>query len=161
MTIAVTPKSYRFDTADSRLRNYIGYNMKRAYHEIQMELSYELKQLGLKISSFAALAAIVNYPGLKQSSLAQALAIEQANLVQLLDEFEAKELVKRERADGDRRAYALFATDKGKQLYQKADNSCASLEAEFLTGFSADEIDKFLAMIQKIEHRLKRKREQL
>ena len=159
MTIAVTPSSDAQEDADSRLRRYIGYNMKRAYYEIQMEFSHELKPYDLKVGSFAALAAIVNYPGLKQSSLAQALAIEQANLVQLVDEFEARGLVKRERASGDRRAYALFATSKGRQLYEKADNICARLEADFLAGFSEDETNRFLDMIQQIEQRLKRKRE--
>ena len=54
--------------------------MKRAYHEIQAELTQAFKKIGLKIGSFSVLCAILEYPGLKQSALAENLAIEQANL---------------------------------------------------------------------------------
>ena len=158
MRSAASPIDDMHIDADSRLRSYIGYNMKRAYYEIQTELSQALKPLGLKVGSFAVLSAIVDSPGLKQSELAQALAIEQANLVQLVDEFEARGLVKRERASTDRRAYALFATSTGKTLYQQADTLCRQLEAGFLEGYSQEDIARFQNMLQTIETHLKGRR---
>jgi len=146
------------DQADSLLRQFIGYNMKRAYHEIQAELTQAFKQIGLKIGSFAVLCAILEYPGLKQSALAENLAIEQANLVQMLDDLEKKGLVKRERASGDRRAYALFITEKGKKLCLQAQQICSDLEADFLQDCSAQEIDSLITLLQKIEGRVKAKR---
>ncbi len=143
--------------ADSRLRLLVGYNMKRAYHEIQTELAAALKELGLKVSSFAALATISHTPGLKQSVLADILNIEQANLVLLVDSLEKDKLIKRERASSDRRAYALFATQKGQLLCQQADRICQSLEAEFLAGFSGDEIAHLIGSIQQIEKQIKAK----
>jgi len=144
--------------ADSKLRSLVGYNLKRAYHEIQNELTQNLKQIDLKIGSFAVLMAIVEYPGLKQSALAETLAIEQANLVQLIDDLEEKGLIKRERASTDRRAYALFATAEGQQRCQQADAICRSLESDFLIDFSAQDIATLIGFIQKIEQRIQTKR---
>ena len=44
----------------------------------------------------------------------------------MLDDLEKKGLVKRERASGDRRAYALFITEKGKKLCLEAQQICAT-----------------------------------
>ena len=144
--------------ADSRLRSLVGYNMKRAYHEIQNELTQSLKQIDLKIGSFAVLMSIVDCPGLKQSALAETLAIEQANLVQLIDDLEKKALIKRERVSTDRRAYALFATNAGQRRCQQVEATCRSLEADFLHGFSEQDIAMLIDLMQKIELRIKTKR---
>ena len=136
---------------DSVLRRLIGYNLKRAYHEIQAQLSRALAELDLKIGSYAALSVIVNMPGLKQSALAETLAIEQANLVQLLDRLEARQLIKRERTQSDRRAYALFATPQGRKLCTEADERASRLEENFLRGLSAEDISTLFRLLQHIE----------
>ena len=158
MRSAATPLADMPGQADSRLRRYLGYNMKRAYYEIQTELSQALKPLGLKVGSFAVLSAIVDSPGLKQSALAQALAIEQANLVQLVDEFEARGLVKRERASTDRRAYALFASRDGIELQRQADAICTKLEAGFLAGCPEEDVARLHKLLQHVEMTLKGRR---
>ncbi len=96
--------------------------------------------------------------GWKQSALAQALAIEQANLVQLVDEFEARGLVKRERASTDRRAYALFATRNGIELQRQADAICTKLEAGFLAGCPEEDVARLHKLLQHIEMTLKGRR---
>jgi len=155
MSTAKTATSTQNHEADNRLRQLVGYNMKRAYHEIQTELTAALKPLKLKVGSFAALAAIADCPGLKQSALAETLAIEQANLVALIDQLERRGLIKRERARTDRRAYALFATADGRQLCQRADIICRELEARFLADIPHSDIDQLITCIQSIEQRIK------
>jgi len=143
---------------DSVLRRLIGYNLKRAYHEIQAQLSQALAESDLKIGSYAALSVIVNMPGLKQSALAETLAIEQANLVQLLDRLEARQLIKRERAHSDRRAYALFATPQGRKLCTEADETASRLEENFLRGLSEEDISALFRLLQHIETSVRKRK---
>lgn len=140
---------------DGDLRSLVGYNMKRAYHVLQLELTQALSGLDLKSGSYAALSVIVNTPGLKQSALAETLAIEKTNLVKLLDRLEGRELIKREQVRSDRRAYALFATPQGKKLCTDADNIVSQFEGNFLKGLSSEDIFTLIRLLQHIETNVK------
>ena len=65
---------------------------------------------------------------MRQSQLADALAIERSNLVLIVDELELRELIFREPSKTDRRAYSLMTTLKGKRICEKA--SQANKESE-------------------------------
>ncbi len=105
---------------DSTLRLFIGYHMKRAFNVVQADLTQTLKPFDLRMLTYTALVLVVDNPGLSQSQLADAMGIERPNLVVILDELEHRELIVRDRAPTDRRAYALKATLAGRRLYDKA-----------------------------------------
>jgi DNA-binding MarR family transcriptional regulator len=105
---------------DVALREFVGYNMKRAFHMIQGDVNAALAPHGLRMLTFSALAVIVSNRGLRQTHLADALAIERPNLVLLVDELERADLITRDRASDDRRAYSLNPTDHGIEVYKKA-----------------------------------------
>ena len=58
--------------------------------------------------------------GLKQSRVSEALGINRANFVALLDELEQRKLARRAPAPGDRRSNALFLTPKGESFLKDA-----------------------------------------
>lgn len=105
--------------SDETLRTFLGYNMKRAFIVIQSELLKTLEPFDLRMVTYSALVMISDNPGMRQSQLADALAIERPNLVVIVDELEARELIIREQSPHDRRAYALKVTLAGKQLCEK------------------------------------------
>ena len=79
--------------------------------------------------TYTALVLIVDNPGLRQSQLAAAMDVERPNMVVIVDELEGRELIVRERAPTDGRAYALKATLAGRQLYEKAVAAVTAHEA--------------------------------
>lgn len=106
--------------SDATLRLFAGYHMKRAFNVVQADLSQTLKPFGLRMVTYSALTLIVDNPGLRQAQLADALAIERPNLVVIIDELEARDLILRERDPTDRRAYALMPTVAGRRLCTRA-----------------------------------------
>lgn len=106
--------------SDATLRRFAGYHMKRAFNVIQADLNGALKPLELRMITFSALTLIVDNPGLRQSQLADALAVERPNLVVIIDELEGRDLIVRDRVPTDRRAYALKATLAGQHLHARA-----------------------------------------
>src|SRR6056297_2958703 len=74
--------------SDATLRGFTGYTMKRAFNEIQGDVNTALAPHGLRMLSFSALSIIADNPGLRQSQIAEALSIERANLVIVVDERE-------------------------------------------------------------------------
>lgn len=137
--------------SDETLRKFMGYHIKRAYNVIRSDLQRKLEPLGLRIITYSALALIVDNPGVRQSQLADALAIERPNLVVIIDELEQRELIARERVPTDRRAYALKATLKGRQLCEKAVELDLAHEEALLAGLSMKERSAVIKAMSLIE----------
>ncbi len=119
---------------DTRLRGFVGYNMKRAFNALQADLVRTLEPFGLRMITYSALALIVENPGVRPSRLAEALSLKRANLVVIVDELEEREWVTRTVASGDRRAYALQCTLAGRKLFDEASTAVRRHDARMLQG---------------------------
>ena len=137
--------------SDETLRGFIGYNMKRAFNYIQSDLAQVLKPHDLRMVTFSALVLIVDNPGMRQSQLADALAIERPNLVVIIDELEGRDLISRDRVPTDRRAYALQATLAGRQLYDKALGDVMAHENRLMAKLGQTDRVRVIAAMRLIE----------
>lgn len=141
--------------SDAALRGLFGYTLKRTFNAIQADLALTLRPFELRMITFSLLAVIVDNPGLRQSQLAQVLAIERPNMVVLIDELERRELITREREPADRRAYALTCTLAGRRLYNTAQLAVLAHEEQFLQQLDGAQIDQIIANLRKIERNVK------
>ncbi len=137
--------------SDATLRGFCGYVMKRAFNAIQADVNAALAPFELRMLSFSALSVIVDNPGLRQSQLADALSIERPNLVLVVDELERRELITRDRAPDDRRAYALRVTMSGRRLYDRALAAVQAHEAKMTAALSAQERVQLIEALTRIE----------
>lgn len=138
------------DVSDATLRSLAGYNLRRASNAVQSDLVEALAPFKLRMITFSALVLVVDNPGMRQSQLADALAIERSNLVVIVDDLEARDLVTRNPTPGDRRAYALRATLAGRRLCEKALRAVIAHETRVLRRLSGDEISTLVSALQAI-----------
>ncbi|WP_235890617.1 MarR family winged helix-turn-helix transcriptional regulator [Martelella alba] len=120
--------------SDDILREFIGYNMKRAFLLIRDDMRRVLEPLGLKIMDFSVLSVVVENPDISQTQLSQVLKLERSGMVVLVDALEDAELISRNRVPGDRRTYALRATPKGRRLFEKARQTVRDHETALFAG---------------------------
>ncbi len=139
------------ETSDSALRQFIGYDMKRAFNALQADLVRTLEPFGLRMITYSTLAMIVQNPGLRPSHLAAGLSIERANLVVIVDELEQRELVTRTTSLQDRRAHALTATLEGQKLYRDATEAVAAHDRLVTSGLSDPERTALRRALRQIE----------
>ena len=125
---------------DKSLRDLTGYRLRRTTSTAMSKMKIVFAEFGLRRTTFSTLALVVNNPGLRQSQLAEALAIERPNLVQIVNELEKAGLVKRNAAADDRRAYALQATPSGCDLFEKSMAAVRAYEQKLIHGLSAEQI---------------------
>lgn len=102
------------------LRDSLGYVLRRAQIAVFQDFTRVMHKLNLRPAQYAVLAIIAANPGLKQTQVSEALGINRANFVPLLDELERRRLAKRERAVADRRSHALYLTPKGQAVFERA-----------------------------------------
>lgn len=125
------------EVSTAAMRQFVGYEMKRAFGVIRADVRRTLEPLDLRPLTFTALNLIVENPGLKQSQLADAMEVERPNVVVLLDELEMRDLISRGQAPNDRRAYALRATEAGRRLCGQAVAAMQAHEARMFDGLDA------------------------
>ncbi|MGQ9369534.1 MarR family winged helix-turn-helix transcriptional regulator [Azospirillum sp. ST 5-10] len=98
------------------LGNALGFLLKRAQMAVFADFIGAFAAEDIRPAQFSVLVVIERNPGLKQSQVSKVLSIKRTNFVPLLDSLEARGLVKRKPAAGDRRSYALHLTPKGRAL---------------------------------------------
>jgi DNA-binding MarR family transcriptional regulator len=132
------------------LPGYTGYVLRRAQVALFENFINTFKPLGLRPAQFSVLLVVHANPGRRQSEIAAALGIRQANLVGLIDELDRRGLTKRKRLAADRRSHALTLTAKGKALLKTALAMQARFEQHLVAELGAAEHARLIAALVKL-----------
>jgi MarR family transcriptional regulator, lower aerobic nicotinate degradation pathway regulator len=92
-----------------------------------------LAPLGLRARHLIALTVLRDHGPSTQQALSTTLQIDRTNLVGLLNELEAGELVRRRRASEDRRRHIVELTGSGAERLAEAEFALAAAENEVLS----------------------------
>lgn len=136
---------------DAMLRAFIGYRLKRAYMAIEPEVNAVLAEHDLKVTTFSALAVVIENPDLTQSMLADALELKRSSVVVIADQLENADLITRNPVQGDRRSYALRATLRGRRLFDRISSAIAACESRFEKRLDAEERNALRRYLEVIE----------
>ena len=91
-----------------------------------------LAPMGLRSRHLVALTVLREHGGSSQQALAATLEIDGTNIVGLLNELEAKQLIERRRSPEDRRRHLVEVTDAGAEQLAKAEFALSAVEDEVL-----------------------------
>ena len=120
-------------------------------HAWRQAIDRRMKDNGLSMSSWMAVATIaLQEAPISQKELAQALGLEDASVVPLIDRLVKQQLVERVQPAEDRRKRLLHVTAQGNHLYLKLKIEADNLRAELLADINHDE----LAITQRVLQRL-------
>jgi DNA-binding MarR family transcriptional regulator len=100
----------------SVLSEAIGYRLRRAQLLVFQDFGEAFAAQGLRPADFSVVLIIKHNPGLKQSEVAEALGIQRANFVAIVDGLEDRGIVERRKSETDRRVQALHLTALGEQF---------------------------------------------
>ncbi|MDD7972158.1 MarR family winged helix-turn-helix transcriptional regulator [Roseinatronobacter alkalisoli] len=140
-----------FGNPGNSLEAFLGYNLKRAFNAIHANLMLTLRAFDLRMVTYSALVVVVERAGLRQSQLADALGIERANTVAIVDELVNRGLISRERTPADRRAYALIPTSAGRDLCARAMAADRACEAQIKACLTQEGVRRLIADLGRIE----------
>ncbi|MGX5664854.1 MarR family winged helix-turn-helix transcriptional regulator [Rhizobium daejeonense] len=95
------------------MEDAVGYRLRRAQLAVFQHFNETFAAKGLRPTDFAVLLLLTRNQGAKQSEVAEALGIQRANFVAIVDGLEHKGFVERRKSDLDRRVQSLYITDAG------------------------------------------------
>jgi DNA-binding MarR family transcriptional regulator len=88
---------------------------------------------------FGALCCVCDFPGITQTRLAELLGADRTNSSQIVDELEAKGLVRRSADPADRRAHRLRSTRRGDSLRRRLTSPVVAAQARILAPLAPNE----------------------
>jgi len=132
------------------LTGYLGYALRRAQMAAVMEFLDAFKEVDLRPTQFAVLIIISENPGVRQTEVCDALGIQKANFVPLLNELERRGLALRKSVAADRRSSALHLTPLGNVTLQRAHAIHEAYENRFVTRLGRRGRDQLLALLNKV-----------
>jgi DNA-binding MarR family transcriptional regulator len=132
------------------LTGYLGYALRRAQMAAVAEFLEAFKAIDLRPTQLAVLIIIHENPGVRQTEVCDALGIQKANFVPLLNELERRGLALRKSVAGDRRSSALHLTPSGNVTLQRAREIHDAYEERFIARLGKRGRDQLLALLNKV-----------
>ncbi|UOX84490.1 MarR family transcriptional regulator [Amycolatopsis sp. FBCC-B4732] len=128
----------------------LGYLLKHAQARLA-ELAEPLYEpLGVTGRQLALLALFGDGPGRSQQDGAARLGVDRTTMVALVDELEAKGLVRREVAPGDRRKRLVTLTGDGERVREAGEAATRRAEALLLAPLAAEDAEGLRSALERV-----------
>lgn len=136
----------------SILSEAVVYQLRRAQLAVAGNFNESLFAFGLRPADFSVLILVANNTGLKQSDVAEALGIQRANFVAIIDGLEAKGLLHRRRSDIDRRVHYMEMTDEGRTVVEEISGIWREHEAKLMNRLGGEKArDQLIGLLRRIQ----------
>ncbi|WP_214408833.1 MarR family winged helix-turn-helix transcriptional regulator [Sphaerisporangium fuscum] len=107
-----------------------------------------LAPLGLRPRHLITLTLLRDQGPRTQQALATTLSMDGTNVVGLLNDLEAKDLIERRRSPEDRRRHVVELTDEGGRVLAKAEFALTAVEDELLGALGHDQRETLYNLLQ-------------
>jgi DNA-binding MarR family transcriptional regulator len=112
-----------------------------------------LAPLDLQPAHYGVLMHLCPKDGLSQQQLADRIGVHRNIMVGLIDQLEARDLVRRDRDPHDRRVYRLHLTERAHTVIDKANTTLDGLEDEFFGDLDSTARAQFVALLSRTARR--------
>lgn len=128
----------------------IGFLLSKAHQRGFAMFKARLDSFGVTPQQFALLAFLWKKDHLTQRELTEATLIDRTTMCGLIDRLEKDGLVERQPCPGDRRAYHISLTEKGRGLERELMPLAEEAHALFTSDFTPEELDRLREMLERL-----------
>jgi DNA-binding MarR family transcriptional regulator len=129
---------------------HVGSLIGHVARRLRLRSELVLTRLGLRSRHVMTLAMLRDHGGCSQQALTSMLEMDATNVVLLLNELEAENLVERRRSPQDRRRHVVEITDVGVKQLTKAELALAAVENEVFGALNIDQRQTLYNMLQQV-----------
>jgi len=136
--------------SDHETKRAIGLRINVLARVLRNNFDREVAGLHVTRSQWAMIAVVATRPGATQRVIAEALEMSEASAGRLIDRLCADGLLERRDRDDDRRARAVYVTEKAGPLLTQLATIARQAEERMFRGFSEDELDRLQDYVDRI-----------
>jgi len=145
------PKRRKIDLRKSRLSRLVGFHLRLAQVAVYRDFVAATAELKMTPKQYAVLELVAENAGASQVDLAQALLMDRATMMALVDRLEARDLIERRASPLDRRRQSLFVTPAGEIFLQSARAAISAHEARLLEAFTPEETAMAIRLLRRLQ----------
>jgi len=135
--------------------NSIGFVVNNTAKSFQRSFDIELRRnVGVTLSQWRVVGALVLQSGLTQKEIADKMGIEGATLVPVIDKMEKDGLLKRKPDSTDRRVNRIYLTSKADSLWESMTECALKIRKSSTKNISESDIQITLDTLRKISKNL-------
>jgi DNA-binding MarR family transcriptional regulator len=135
-----------FDTLDEVL----GFHVRQAQGTMHRRIIEVLAEVDLTQKQAATLWLVGANPGVSQTGIGNALRMDRATTMAIIDRLENRGVVIRRRSTVDRRRHELYLTPEGQTLLVKVKKVVKAHEADFARRFTEQELATLIDLLRRI-----------
>src|ERR1700760_1617990 len=135
-------------STDTEVAEFAGQLFFRLWRASHTRTADALGSIGLTPALFALLNVLGARVGSIQQQLSSDMGIDPSAMVKLIDELENAGLAERRRRPGDRRAWEVAITAKGRRALERARQLVVQVEDEVLGGLAAEDRRRLLTLMR-------------
>ena len=124
--------------------------INRVRIELIDALDRELSKFDISAPQLIVLASVANNEADSASGLCKSISYDPGAMTRMIDRLEQKGLIRRVPHPDDRRATNLELTAAGKALYPQLIGAKETVQAQFLRGFSKDEVATLEGLLNRL-----------
>ena len=136
-------------SSDADVAEFAGQLFFRLWRASHTRTADALTAVGLTPALFALLNVLGAREGAIQQHLSSDMGIDPSAMVALIDKLESAGLAERRRRPGDRRAWEVAITPKGRRTLERARRIATQVEDEVLAGLTAAERRELLTLLRR------------
>ena len=134
---------------DIEVAEFAGQLFFRLWRASHTRTTQALGSIGLTPALFALLNVLGAREGTIQQQLSSDMGIDPSAMVKLINELEDSGLAERRRRPGDRRAWEVVITAKGRRKLEQARRLASEVEDEVLGGLRSTDRRQLLALMRR------------
>ena len=136
-------------SSDREVAEFAGQLFFRLWRASHTRTAEALESIGLTPALFGLLNVLGAREGAIQQQLSTDMGIDPSAMVTLIDELESAGLAERRRRPGDRRAWEVTITAKGRRTLERARDLATQVEDEVLAGLNGTERRQLLSLLRR------------
>jgi DNA-binding MarR family transcriptional regulator len=136
-------------SSDIEVAEFAGQLFFRLWRASHTRTADTLNSIGLTPALFALLNVLGARDGTIQQQLSADMGIDPSAMAKLINELESAVLVQRRRRPGDRRAWEVSITPKGRRTLERARRAVTQVEDEVLGGLNAADRRQLLILLRR------------
>ena len=120
-------------------RECVCFNLRKAARLLSRRYDEALADTGLKTTQFSLMAALLGYPGLPVTTMAEALGMDRTTLTRNLQPLVRKGMIEVTKDPADQRSRLVSLTDRGRDTIEAALPKWRQVQAETLNRLGDDD----------------------
>ena len=143
-----TSKVFAEDSVNMQvLDEKLGYRIRIIERLLNKEFT---RNVGMTTVQYSVFSLVATNEGLSQIAIGEALSMDRASTMAIIDKLEAAGLLERKKSIHDRRVHALQLTEKGRKQFVVVNNKVAKYDLMFSSKLSQEEMETFNECLKKL-----------